>query len=57
METGFGIVHIKMEGAAMHPDDMLWEPTQEQWERQLAAYRKDTGDLQNQVNPFTGVTV
>ena len=43
--TGFGLAHLKMEGAAMHPDDFSDGIciTDEQYERQLRAHYITTG--------------
>ena len=46
--NGFGLARLKMEGCAMHPDDILLnggELTDKQYIKQLEAYEKDTGDL------------
>ena len=37
---GFGMAHLKMEGAPVHPDDVEGDMTPEQEARQLDAYTK-----------------
>ena len=38
---GFGMAHLKIEGGALHPDEIEGDMTPEQEERQLAAYERD----------------
>lgn len=37
---GFGLAHLKGEGAPIHPDDMGCVLTDEQYNKQLEAYNK-----------------
>lgn len=42
--SGFGLAHIKMEGAAWHPDETECDVSDAWYIKQGASYIRDTGD-------------
>lgn len=39
------MTHLKLEGKALHPDDVEYELTDEEYKKQALAYIADTGDV------------
>jgi len=42
---GFGLAPLRMEGCAVHPDEIIAEISDEYYIKQAKRYMKDTGDI------------